>query len=407
MKIVMITPDSYMIDRRILLEAKTMVNAGHSVTLLAGFECEKEEHYNWEGIEIHRYQYDWDDERLKKIRSYLPNNDRVKMFVNKAFMKIARSILEIDPFDQFMLTKLLELDADVYHVHDLPCLKVGVHAAARKGVPLVYDAHELYYAQEVLPKTLQRKYYELEKKYIQQPTVSITVNPFIAQLMEERYQVKRPEVIMNCTEKPVNFNPDKSRTLLCEKSGIPEDWNIVLYQGWISPERNLETIVRGVRFFPEKTALAIIGYGEYEKVLREVAIQENIQDRIFFLGKVPSEEMLHFSAGADIGIIPYRPIDDNHLYCSPNKLFEYVLAGVPIIADDLPFFNLMQEKYGFIQVTNMGSSSAFGQTVCEMLKDVDRKNDLKAKCNAAATELNWEVEGQKLLHIYNTKVFKN
>lgn len=405
MKIVMITPDSYMIDRRIILEAKTLVQAGHSVTLLAGFECHEEEHYNDSGIEIYRYKYDWDDERLKKIRSYLPDNDKVKMFVNRAFMFLAKRLFNINPFEQFMVSRLEGFEADVIHVHDLPCLKVAVHVASKKNIPLVYDAHELYYAQDILSRRLQRLYYQLEKKLIRNPNEVITVNPFIAKLMSERYGIAEPNVIMNCTEVPKNFNKEANKRLLREKGNIPDDFKIVLYQGWISPERNIETLVKGVKYFPQNTCLAIIGYGEYENVLKEIAAKEGVSNKVFFLGKVPSEEMLNYSVGADLGVIPYRPIDDNHLYCSPNKLFEYVLAGVPVITDKLPFFELMQEKYGFITTTDMGSLEAFGKDAANLLNDSSRIEQLKQNCNKAAQELNWDKEGEKLLEIYK-KLFK-
>lgn len=399
MKIVMITPDSQMIDRRILLEAKTLVQAGHSVTLLAGFECSEEEYYIQDGIEIHRYKYDWDDERLKRIRALLPDNDKIKMFVNKAFMKLARTFFEITPFDQFMITKLLQFDADVYHVHDLPCLKAGIQAARKKRVKLVYDAHELYYAQDVLPVSLQKKYFEDEKKYIKYPDVVITVNQFIAGLMAERYGVKTPKVIMNCTELPKGFQNNKNK--LKEKGNIPCDWKVVLYQGWISPERNIETLIKGVKYFPEDVCLVLIGYGEYEDKLKQIARDINVEEKVFFLGKVSSDEMLHYSTGADIGVIPYQPIDDNHLYCSPNKLFEYVLAGVPIVTEDLPFFRFIKEKYGCILTTNMSSPETFGETIEETFLSKGKLIDIKSKCEEAAKELNWDIEGKKLLDIYN------
>lgn len=398
MKIVMITPDCYMIDRRILLEAKSLIKAGHSVTLLAGFECPKEEHYTEDGIEIHRYVYDWDDERLKKIRSKLPNNDKLKMYVNKMFMLLAKSIFEINPFEQFMISKLLSFEADVYHVHDLPCLKVGISAARKKNVPIAYDAHELYYAQEILPKSLQKKYYALEKRLIKIPDLVTTVNPFIAKLMAERYNAKEPHVIMNCTELPNNFVKD--RNFLRIKSNTPDDWNIVLYQGWISPERNIDTLIKGVKYFPQKTKLVVIGYGDYLEKLKELTKLEQIEDKVVFLGKVPSEEMLNYSAGADLGIIPYKPIDDNHLYCSPNKLFEYVLAGVPIISGKLPFFELMNEKYGFIATTDIDSPEAFGCTITEILNDKERIKTLKDNCEKASQALNWDEEGKKLVNLY-------
>ncbi|WP_414578357.1 glycosyltransferase [Anabaena sp. CCY 9402-a] len=401
MKIVMLTPDSYMIDRRIILEAQTLIQAGHKVILLAGFETPQEEHFEQDSIQIHRYCYDWDDERLKKIRAKLPANERLLGLANKIYMFLAKRFFEISPFDRFIIAKALEFDADVYHIHDLPCLKAGWYAAKARNVPLIYDAHELYYAQSVLPRKLQKQYFALEKKYIKYPQVVITVNSFIADLMAKRYQIKKPQVIMNCTEKPKNFSLEQARQKLQEKGNIPTNYKIILYQGWISAERNIETIVEGVKWFPKDTCLAIIGYGNYESTLREIAKQQGVADKVFFLGQVPSDEMLNYSAGADVGVIPYQAIDDNHLYCSPNKFFEYVLAGVPIIAEDLPFFRLMNEKYGMVETTNMGSPEALGKLISDLINDTSRLYSLRENCYHASQELNWVKESEKLLTIYN------
>ncbi len=401
----MLTPDSYMIDRRIILEARSLVQAGHKVTLLAGFETSKEEHFEQDGIEIHRYMYDWDDERLKKIRKKLPNNEKVQLFVNKTYMFLAKRFLEVSPFEQFMISKALEFDADVYHVHDLPCLKAGYYASKMRNVPLIYDAHELYYAQDILPTRLQKLYFSLEKKYIRYPDVVITVNPFIARLMAERYEINEPQVILNCTEVPSNFNPQIAKSKLKEKGKIPNDYKVVLYQGWISPERNLETLIKSVKYFPENTCLAIIGYGDYEVTLRQIAEQEGLAEKIFFLGKIPSEEILNYSAGADIGIIPYQPIDDNHLYCSPNKLFEYILAGVPIIANQLPFFDLINNQYGIIENADLSSPQALGKVVSQLISTPSKLENLRNLCYEAGKQLNWDKESEKLLTIYN-KIIK-
>jgi len=389
-----------MIDRRILLEARTLINSGHKVTLLAGFECSKEEVYVKDGIEIHRYMYDWDDERLKKIRAKLPNNDRLRMFVNRLYMYVARRFFEVTPFDQYIIKKALDFDADIYHVHDLPCLKAGYFASKVRNVPLIYDAHELYYAQDVLPPYLQKLYFRLEKKYIKYPDVVITVNPFIARLMAERYKINEPEVIMNCTEVSGCIDIEEAKRKIRKKGKIPEDYAIVLYQGWISSERNIEAIIRSVKYYPEKACLAIIGYGEYEKNLRELAQKEGVFEKIFFLGAVPSEEILNLTAGADLGVIPYLPIDDNHLYCSPNKFFEYVLAEIPVITADLPFFNLMHKKYGIPMLTDVSNERLLGEFINQLLSEPRVLNELKLKCRQAGKELNWEIEGSKLLKIY-------
>lgn len=401
MKVVMITPDSQMIDRRILHEAKTLMQRGHSVTLLAGFECSEDSQYVDDGVEIYRFKYDWDDERLKEMRKRLPGNDYLKTIVNRVFMFWARRFFRIDPFNQFMIHKLMQLDADVIHVHDLPCLLAGVYVSQKTHVPLIYDAHELYYAQDVLPERLQRKYFSMEKKLISVPDKVITVNPFLSKLMAERYRIKEPNVIMNCTYTPSEELLTENKQFIKHVADIPMDGKVVLYQGWISAERNIDTLVKGVKYFPDNAYLVLVGYGAYEEYLKKLAVEDGSTGKIRFLGRVPSDEMMKYTAGADIGVIPYMAIDDNHLYCSPNKMFEYVVSEIPIITERLPFFELMRKQYGFIYPTDMSSAESFGNDIRLLLSSESLLHEMKQNTVRAAIELNWENEGRKLVAIYD------
>lgn len=400
MKVCMITPDSYMIDRRIILEAKALVNAGHSVTLLGGFECKAEEEYEDEGVKIFRFVYDWNDSRLQRLLQKLPKNEKLRRMVSVFFMRGLQAYLPITAFEHFMVEKLMAVEADVIHVHDLPCLKVGAYVAAQKNIPLVYDAHEIYYSQDVLPEKTRKKLFRTEKKYIGRCQTVITVNEFIAELMAKRYGIPKPEVIMNCTSVPENLVQFQENNIFQEQYGVGKDTKIVLYQGWISPERNIGALVESVKYFPEHVMLALVGYGEYAEELKQIAAKEQTQDKILFTGEVPNEQILQYTAAADLGVIPYEPIDENHLYCSPNKLFEFVVGELPFICNDLPFLRAVKDKYGVLETAVMKDPSSIAETVKNLLLNQDKWIKLKQNCKKAKQELNWEVESRKLVSIY-------
>lgn len=400
MKICMITPDSQMIDRRIILEASSLVEEGHEVTLLAGFECKKEETFIETGILVKRYVYDWDDERLKSIRSKLPNNDKLKMTVNKIFMLMAKKLFYLNPFEMFMAKRLIEEEADVIHVHDLPCLKVGAYVSKKKNIPLIYDAHELYYSQDVLSKKQQKFYFNLEKKYILRCKEVITVNQFIAKLMEQRYSIKMPHVIMNCTNESLELESYKSNNIIRKKYDLDNNKKIVLYQGWISPERNIDSLVKSIKYTSENIVLVLVGYGEYQKKLEELCREYKIEERVIFVGEVPNEKIIEYTAAADLGVIPYEPIDENHLYCSPNKLFEYVVGELPFICNELPFLEYIREKYNILITTKMNNENEIAKTIEGALENESTLNLLRNNCKEAKKVLNWREESKKLISIY-------
>jgi glycosyltransferase involved in cell wall biosynthesis len=398
MHVLMLTPDAQMIDRRILQEARTLVGAGHRVTLLAGFECREPKSYVQDGIEIHRLTYDWDDERLKRIRSKLPAHDGIRRVANRAFMLVAKRLFTLNPFCQFVFEHALKYRPDVIHVHDFPMLKIGVLAAEQLDVPLVYDAHEIYYAQDVLPAKVQRQYRREEHKYIGRARHVITVNDFIADIMAERYAIPKPHVLHNAADELTPAVRD-GRSKLRER--IPHDGPMLLYQGWMSPERNIEAIVKAMPHVDPAAKLAMVGYGAQEPVLKQIAHDLNVTDRVHFLGQIDSGELAAYTRGASLGLIPYLPIDENHHFCSPNKFFEFVVGGVPILAHDLPFFRMMGKRHGVVDVTNFAEPTAVAASINGLLKS-GKLATMQSACREAGQVLNWRVEGGKLLKIYES-----
>lgn len=399
LRVLMMVPDCFMVDRRVLQQARSLVGAGYRVTLLAGFECAQEESHVWEGIPIHRYRYDWDDERLKRLRARLPNHDRLRMWVNRAWMKLAPRLLSLSPFDTFVLAKARQFDADVVHVHDLPLLKHGALRARELGARLVFDAHEIYYEQEVLPPRARRRLRAQERRYVPACDLFTTVNDAIADYFERLHGV-RPLVLFNAADRPpAGFDRD-SRADLRRRAGLPPDARVVLYQGWISGERNLEPLVRSAAALPADAYLVLIGYGDFEAELKRLVEPHPWRERVRFLGRVEPAEILNLTAGADLGVIPYLPIDLNHRLCSPNKFFEYVQAGVPIVAHDLAFFRDMGQRYGVVETADLASDRGMAGAVTGMLSQPEKLERMRSACRAAAETLHWETEARKLLAAY-------
>ena len=399
MRVLMMVPDCQMIDRRVLQQARTLVETGHEVVLLAGFECAKAEEYDDHGVHVVRSQFDWDDTRLQRIRAKLPDNDRLKALVNKLWMKVLVRGLSIKPYDTFVLAQARRFPAEVVHIHDLPLLKHGVILSRERGAALVFDAHEIYYEQECLPPRVQRRLRREERRGVPETSLFITVNEAIAQYYERLYG-KKPMVLLNCADRPPPGFDKSSRQELRAMAGLGPDAFVVLYQGWISAERNLTTLVRSAEYFPPGVSLVLIGYGAHETDLRALLDGKPWAEKVRFLGRVEPDQILPLTAGADLGVIPYLPIDLNHELCSPNKFFEYAQSGVPVVAHDLVFFRGMKEKYGVVEVGDLSTPKGMADAIKALALNAEKLREMRAACYLAAEELNWEVEGKKLASAY-------
>ena len=397
--VLMMVPDHLMIDRRVLQQAASLTRQGHKVDLLAGFECPAEASYEERGFHVYRHKYDWDDVWLQKIRRGLPQNERVLKFVNRAYMAAAWRLFRFSPFDRFVLAKAMQFPADVVHVHDLPLLRVAAELARRWNARLVYDAHEIYYEQDCLPPRNRRWLAAQERKYIGRVDLFTTVNEPIADHFQSLYGV-RPLVLMNCADSPPPGFDRDSRRRLRQRAGLPENARVALFQGWISAERNLLTLVESAAQLGDDTAIVLIGYGDYEQVLRAAAVGKPWERRVRFIGKVDSAEILSLTAGADVGVIPYQPIDLNHRLCSPNKFFEFVQSGVPVVAHDLVFFRDMARRYGVVSVGDLSTAAGMAAAIRGVLDDRPRREQMQIACRKAAEVLNWETEAKQLLDAY-------
>lgn len=396
--VLMTTSDHLMIDRRILQEAKSLIKNGHTVTLLAGFECPKRESYTLDGIRVERFVYDWNDSRFSLLakRYSLRPGSRTYAIAWQFFRLWANRVSEINCFDQFVLDRMLDYQPDILHVHDFPMLASGVEFSRRRKVPLIYDAHELYYAQVQLPAIVQRRYRRREASLITHADAAITVNPYISRLMADRYKVKEPHVIVNAAP----LRPIESTKPLRERFGLDSEVRIALYQGWISDNRGIERIVEAAEQFIPGVVLVIVGYGAYEDTLKKLAVKKGLSNRVFFYGGVPSDELHPLTCDADLGIVPYHGVDENNYYCSPNKLFEFAVAGLPFVSNDLPYLRDVATRYGSGYLTDLNSPSAIATAINGIFSDDKTLARLKGGALIAREEMNWDVEERKLLAIY-------
>jgi glycosyltransferase involved in cell wall biosynthesis len=353
----------------------------------------------------------WHWARLKAhIAPWLPAPMRrklqlqVRLFENirqQALEERASCFSDLDGWELTLFDFGCRYRPDVVHVHDLPQLRAGCFIARRLGISVIYDAHELYPVIHTLTHDQQERLKAIERHFIREVAHSITVNPFIAARMAQDYGIRTPTVILNAAPPEAMARGGGRLDMLRQGLGLSADQRILIFQGWISIDRRLGDLVTAMAKVQEWIHLVLLGYGDDIPKLRRLALDLGLESRVHFLAAVPQSELMGWVASADAGIIPYQPIDDNHLYCSPNKLFEYIAAGVPIIANDLPFLRQVVAENGFGVVKVLVASSDYADAITEMFDPAsggaERFHD--ALDNGAEPFL-WPAQACVLLDVY-------
>lgn len=228
--------------------------------------------------------------------------------------------------------------ADLYHAMGFLALPVASRLAARRGSPFIYDARDLYVESNNiarLPAPARWLFTQRERAWARRAAAVLTVNESCADYLERRLGVPRPAVVMN--GQPDWTPPDPWPDLLRERLDLPPDRRVVLYHGGFMRDRGLQELIdvmAGPAF--DDSALVLMGSGPIESELRAGVTARGAGDRVRFLPPVPPEDLLRWVASADVGIMVNQPRTLNERLSTPNKLFESLAAGLPVVSSDFP-----------------------------------------------------------------------
>jgi glycosyltransferase involved in cell wall biosynthesis len=150
----------------------------------------------------------------------------------------------------------------------------------------------------------------------------------------------------------------------------------------------------------EHIVLVILGDGLLVRKLKKIAALQGLNARVYFHDAVPQNELLTLTASADAGVIPYQANCLNNLYCTPNKLFEFIAAGIPIIATDLPEIRNLVEGNSVGMVGDTSSPRAMAGLIDDFFSNERRFVYWKSQLALTRERVCWEQEEKKLVAIY-------
>jgi glycosyltransferase involved in cell wall biosynthesis len=292
---------------------------------------------------------------------------------------------------------LLFNKTDILVANDLDTLLPAYIVSRLRGKALVYDSHEYFTEAEGLTNRPAPKKVWLTVERFIFPKLKhvITVNNTIADIYRNLYGVP-VEVVRNVPQLR-SMNSFATRG----KLHLPEDKRIVLLQGaYIDPDRGGMELALSMELLDD-TLLLIIGSGrDLDNIKREVA-KRNLTDRVRFIPKLPFQELQHYTAVADVGVSLDKPVHLNYAYSLPNKLFDYIHAGLPVLVSDLPELKRIIEEYNVGVVVSKVEPREIAQSLRYMFND-ELLTAWKKNALSAAQILNWQREQQVLHRIYSS-----
>lgn len=304
-------------------------------------------------------------------------------------------VVQLVKYLEFCVRVLLDYrskEIKIVNVHSVSLLPLGVLCKYLYKSSLIYDTHELETEKEGELGVRQKLSKWMERFLIGYCDKVFVVGEEIADWYRNAYAISRPIVIMNC---PHSISVEPSN-IFRKHFGISEDTKILLYQGRLTSGRGIELLIQAFSA-PHRNDIAIIfmGYGPIQQFVKEAAAKHKA---IYFHDAVDPSNVLSYTAAADIGVSLIQNTCLSYYYSMPNKLFEYAMAGLPVITSN------MIEAAGFVIENNIGvvtrdeSVEALYAAIDQIMSmDLDL---LSANAIMAGHSHSWQAQEQKMIPAY-------
>lgn len=370
-------------DPRVQKEAKTLAEAGYDVTVY----CQQKE-----GLPAIEVQDDYTIRRTFKYK--LGTTVKIKKYL-QAQQELWSSITE---------------KYDIYHCHDVETWPIGYYLAKRDRALLIYDSHE-YFPDMIVKGNYQSKFKYYASKvlfywrgalFIGKADRIITVSNIIAQQLKEQFHLIRTPLVLFNTHFRKDF-PQGNLQCLREKFNIDEQETILYYHGNIDPSRGIEHLLEIVAKLDHcKLVIAGKGAEHYLVKLSSLVNQNKLKEKVIFAGFIQPGDLLSVASSADL--LLYFPVEvvKNVTFSMPNKFFDFLFAGKPMVVTGLPEIKSFMEKenLGIIIPKDRFQTDYIVAQINELIKDKDKYHELVSKYKSAREIHCWEAEASKLIKFY-------
>ena len=292
------------------------------------------------------------------------------------------------------LVAMVRMRPDVVHAHDVNTLPTAWLAARLSRARLVYDAHEISTSREGY-QSFRRLAASVERFVMPRADGTITTTDRRAAFFARAYGVPRPLVLQNRPRKQTVTGGTRIR----DELGLDQPRPVVLYQGGLQPGRGLDRIVDAATRVPEAW-FVFIGGGRMAPQLEEQVRTLGLQDRVRFIPTVSLEELPSYTASADIGVQAIENTCLNHSTTDSNKLFEYVAAGLPVVASNFMEIRKIVREHDIGLLVPSDDTDALADAIGRLAGDASLRARYADNARRAAEVLTWEEQENTLIDLY-------
>jgi glycosyltransferase involved in cell wall biosynthesis len=286
---------------------------------------------------------------------------------------------------------------DVVHCHDMDTLVPGVLVSRIMGARLVYDMHESYpdFISTFSPRLLVRFLRFIEPFLIRRADLVLTTSSMIGEIAR-RSGAQMVVAVMNCFD-PFPAPGDRAKGIRASICG--EEEFLLLYIGGLFAGRGLEEVIRAVCPM-EGVKLFMGGYGPLEEELRELVAECGAGDKVMFGGEIDPADVPYYDAAADLLFAMYKGTDPNNLLTIPNKLFESIAAGKPIMVSDLGEKSRLVKEEGSGVAVDPEDVEAVAAAIRSLRDDGALYAGMASAAKSAQTRYSWSRMAERLVEGY-------
>jgi len=292
---------------------------------------------------------------------------------------------------------LLFRKVDILYSNDLDTLLPNFLVSKIKKPVLIFDSHEYFTGlPELNSHPIKRGIWKrLERFIFPRLKYVFTVTDSIADIFESEYG-NRPWVVRNVAEmRGLDLVPDRKAL------GLPETKKIIILQGaGINMDKGAEELVEAMQFVPENMLLLIVGGGDVIEILKQKVHDSKLEEKVVFKPRLPYDALMAHTVAADLGVSLEKDTNINYRYSLPNKLFDYIHAGIPVLASGLVEIKKLVEKYDIGDFITGHEPRQLAAKLVELFDHPDQLKIWGDHAKAARKQLNWETESKIIQKIF-------